>query len=263
MAIPCEPPLCIFHLDYVDLCRWRDSESQYQAGFLRLLDGIASALCGEKRYRNWHHQLNPWDFAAYLNQKRRNFTGREWLFDEIDAWRVGSNERALLITGDPGVGKSAVVAQLVHLNPDGQVIAHHCCQADTLATPATVAIRPEHRRRDDRQPPRRIRRPSQRSQRPGGPCPRPIVGEIPGSAFRGRVSSDQLRGSAGSRKEGRGICWSTHSTEALALTDSGMNIVQLLRDTYGPDAHLAADCGDDPEGARSPVSTRGLACKRT
>jgi WD40 repeat protein len=134
MADRCEPPLCIFHLDHVDLCGWRDSDSQYQTGFKRLLDGIAAALKGERRYRSWHHQLNPWDFAAYLSEKRRDFTGREWLFDEIDAWRVSSNERALLITGDPGVGKSAIVAQLVHLNPESQVIAYHCCQADTPAT---------------------------------------------------------------------------------------------------------------------------------
>jgi WD40 repeat protein len=32
-----------------------------------------------------------------------------------------------LITGDPGVGKSAVVAQMVHQDP--RVLAYHCCQA--------------------------------------------------------------------------------------------------------------------------------------
>ncbi len=42
--------------------------------------------------------------------------------------------RALLITGDPGVGKSAIVAQLVHTNPGGQVLAYHCCSADVLET---------------------------------------------------------------------------------------------------------------------------------
>jgi hypothetical protein len=126
-----EPPLAIFHLDYVNLQAWKQSEDQYQAGLRRLLDGIAAALRGEKRYRKWHHQLNPWDFAALLHEKRADFQGREWLFDEIDAWRTAHAERALLITGDPGVGKSALVAQLVVLNPGGQVLAYHCCQADT------------------------------------------------------------------------------------------------------------------------------------
>jgi hypothetical protein len=39
-----------------------------------------------------------------------------------------------LITGEPGIGKSAIVAALVHENPEGQVLAYHCCRADTPAT---------------------------------------------------------------------------------------------------------------------------------
>jgi len=39
-----------------------------------------------------------------------------------------------LITGEPGIGKSAIVAALVNENRDGQVLAYHCCRADTPAT---------------------------------------------------------------------------------------------------------------------------------
>jgi WD40 repeat protein len=74
------------------------------------------------------------DFTAFLEEKRRHFTGRQWLFDEIEAWRSSRAERALLITGDLGAGKSAVAAELVGRNPGGQVLAHHCCRADTPAT---------------------------------------------------------------------------------------------------------------------------------
>jgi hypothetical protein len=135
MAISCEPPLAIFHLDYVDMRRWQESEDQYDAGLSRLLDGIAAARRGEKRYRSWHHQLDPFDFAALLYTKRAGFTGRQWLFDAIDAWRQSPGQgRALLIKGDPGIGKSAIVAELVHRNPDGQVLAYHCCQWDVAQT---------------------------------------------------------------------------------------------------------------------------------
>lgn len=136
MAQTCEPPLAIFHLDYVDLRAWRDSEEQYQAGLQRLFDGLDAALRGEKRYRSWYHLLKPFDFAAFLHSKRQDFTGRQWLFDAIDVWRRQScsAERALLIKGDPGAGKSAFVAQLVHANPGGQVLAYHCCQWDDYAT---------------------------------------------------------------------------------------------------------------------------------
>ena len=129
MAQTCEPPLAIFHLDYIDLRAWQDSDDHYRAGLRRLVDGIHAALRGEKRYRAWHHQLNPFDFASFLYPKRADFCGRQWLFDKLDAWRAASGrERALLIKGDPGVGKSAIVAELVHRNPDGQVLAYHCCQ---------------------------------------------------------------------------------------------------------------------------------------
>ena len=78
--------------------------------------------------------LLPWDFAPFLEEKCRDFTGRQWLFDEIDAWRSCQQEPALLITGDPGAGKSAIVAQLWKVNPGRQVLAVHCCQHDTKET---------------------------------------------------------------------------------------------------------------------------------
>jgi len=76
----------------------------------------------------------PWDFGPFLAAKLKNFTGRQWLFHEIDEWRAVGSEPALLIVGEPGIGKSALVAALVHKNPGGQVLAHHCFRADTPAT---------------------------------------------------------------------------------------------------------------------------------
>jgi hypothetical protein len=136
MVQPCEAPFVIFRLDYVDLCAWRDSPDQYKKGFRRLLDAITAAQRGEPpRYRRWDDRFRPFDFASFLHDRRRDFCGRQWLFDEIEAWRTDpTRPRALLITGDPGIGKSAIVAQLVHLNPGGQVLAYHCCRADTPET---------------------------------------------------------------------------------------------------------------------------------
>jgi len=134
MAGPCDPPFCIFRLDYVDMTSWTTSEAAYRAGLDCILEAIAAALRGEVRYRSWVHNLQPFDFASFLHEKRRDFCGRQWLFDEIDAWRTSPSERALLITGEPGMGKSAIVAELVHRNPGGQVLAYHCCQADTAET---------------------------------------------------------------------------------------------------------------------------------
>ena len=134
MAVRCDPPFCIFRLDYVDMTSWTANEANYQAGLQRILTAVTEALHGEVRYHSWEHNLQPLDFASFLHEKRRDFCGRQWLFDEIDAWRLARSERALLITGDPGTGKSAIVAELVHRNPGGQVLAYHCCQADVAET---------------------------------------------------------------------------------------------------------------------------------
>jgi hypothetical protein len=136
MAIPCPPPFIIFRLDYLDLQAWKESDDQYQQGLRRLIESIEAGLRGEPpRYRLWEDRLQPFDFASYLHDKRRDFSGRQWLFDQIDAWRAASaGERALLLTGDPGIGKSAIVAQLALLNPGGQVLASHCCRANTPET---------------------------------------------------------------------------------------------------------------------------------
>lgn len=135
MAIACEPPFCIFRLDYVDLCAWRDSEDRYTAGLHRLIASVSDAKEGRVRYRSYIHNLKPLDgvFAPYLVEKRRHFHGRRWLLDRIERWR-SSDSPIMLITGDPGVGKSALVAELVHHNMGQQVLGYHFCRSDTKET---------------------------------------------------------------------------------------------------------------------------------
>ena len=82
----------------------------------------------------WVDNLRPSDFAGFVRDRREPFVGREWLFAEIEAWRTGGDEPTLLVKGDPGVGKSAALAQLAETNPGGHVLAHHFCRADALET---------------------------------------------------------------------------------------------------------------------------------
>ena len=48
----------------------------------------------------------------------------------------------MLIVGDPGIGKSAFVAEMIHRNPGGQVLAYHVCRADDPETlrPSTFVM---------------------------------------------------------------------------------------------------------------------------
>jgi hypothetical protein len=133
-VVSCEAPFLIFRLHQINFRYWRESETTYQAGLNQICAGLKAALRGETPERSWRPLLEPWDFAPFLLEKRNHFTGRQWLFRDLDEWRRKEAPPALLITGEPGIGKSAIVAALVDENPDGQVLAYHCCRADTPAT---------------------------------------------------------------------------------------------------------------------------------
>jgi WD40 repeat protein/serine/threonine protein kinase/endogenous inhibitor of DNA gyrase (YacG/DUF329 family) len=84
--------------------------------------------------------LEPWDFTPFLVEKIKGFVGREWLFQEIDEWRSHDSPPVLLIVGEPGIGKSAIAAALIHRNIEGQVLAYHCCRTDTPETLAPASF---------------------------------------------------------------------------------------------------------------------------
>jgi WD40 repeat protein/serine/threonine protein kinase len=89
----------------------------------------------DTRNRHWRLLAEPsLDFTPFLVAKLKGFTGRRWLFREIDQWLAKGSQPALLIVGEPGIGKSSIVAALVRENPNGQVLAYHWCRADTPAT---------------------------------------------------------------------------------------------------------------------------------
>ena len=130
MAIACEPPWTLYRLEFIDMQGWEQSEARYQQALEQLLDAIELAKQGKQALRGFVLKLEPDEYlAAFLDDKRQKFTGRKWLFAEIERWRDTTNEPTLVITGDPGAGKSALVAELVHRNPGGQVVAYHCCLA--------------------------------------------------------------------------------------------------------------------------------------
>jgi tetratricopeptide (TPR) repeat protein len=69
---------------------------------------------------------SPLDFAPEIARYSYDFTGREWIKKEIDAWIQHSSKRAFIIVGDPGVGKSAISAKLSQIYQD-QVLGIHFC----------------------------------------------------------------------------------------------------------------------------------------
>jgi hypothetical protein len=72
-------------------------------------------------------------WADYIADRTRDFVGREWVFAEIDAWLTDPDvPRFFIITGEPGIGKTAIAARLIQIR---DLDAHHFCiarQADTI-----------------------------------------------------------------------------------------------------------------------------------
>ncbi|HUX76475.1 MAG TPA: hypothetical protein VMY40_07555 [Anaerolineae bacterium] len=73
------------------------------------------------------------DFSAYVADRTRDFTGRGWVFAEIDDWLADpAAPPYFVITGEPGIGKTAIAARLTQVRDPAAV--HFCIarQADTV-----------------------------------------------------------------------------------------------------------------------------------
>ncbi len=79
---------------------------------------------GEVVQRQWrHYQNNPAELArirrlirnfdGYIDDKTRNFVGRQFVFDAIQQFVEANSSGYFIIRGDPGIGKTALMAQLV------------------------------------------------------------------------------------------------------------------------------------------------------
>jgi WD40 repeat protein/serine/threonine protein kinase/endogenous inhibitor of DNA gyrase (YacG/DUF329 family) len=114
---------------------WKATKARSRSSSLKLRSKVFPAKGGGPL-----QMLEPWDFTPFLLEKIKGFVGREWLFEEIEEWRSHDSTPVLLIVGEPGIGKSAIAAALVHRNIEGQVLAYHCCRTDTPETLAPASF---------------------------------------------------------------------------------------------------------------------------
>lgn len=133
-------PVGIDRLNWTDLSQWRD-----------IRDGRLPGICWAGWYETKLHNLieklecectsfaeetrvlrlalQPQSFQSQIAQHVPGFIGREWLFDAYHHWLDNQRESRLFwIKGGPGVGKSAIAANLAH-RERGTVIASWFCNS--------------------------------------------------------------------------------------------------------------------------------------
>ena len=81
-----------------------------------------------------HFNFQQFEFSSHLAFKREGFVGRKWFFLELDnIFETDRNTAGVLITGEPGSGKSALMSQLI-CSPHSSLLIHqniigyHLCE---------------------------------------------------------------------------------------------------------------------------------------
>jgi tetratricopeptide (TPR) repeat protein len=131
-------PITIRHLQWPDLSQWaaiRDGEVPgiewnrwYEERLLSLIEkieGDATQFADETRVLE--RILNPITAESKITQHVPNFVGREWIFDAYREWvDLQPDSRLFWIKALPGVGKSAIAANLIHRERSAIVAGWFC-----------------------------------------------------------------------------------------------------------------------------------------
>ena len=78
-------------------------------------------------------ELKYFDFSDFINSSNAEFIGRQWLYQEMESvLEYTNNERGVLITGNPGSGKSAFLSHLLCSRTSsplihGRILGYHFC----------------------------------------------------------------------------------------------------------------------------------------
>ena len=73
-------------------------------------------------------------FDNLIERLTRNFIGRNWVFKDIEDWLEKNEDRFFLLTGDTGVGKSAIAARFIQKIRQNTITAYHFCRDRDVET---------------------------------------------------------------------------------------------------------------------------------
>ena len=132
------PPFLIIKYRRIDWLDW-DEPRSYQRGLAEILATIDSVLQNDKNL-DPDIAFQATNFTSQLATARDDFTGRAWLFEQLERWLAG-RRRCFLIEGATGHGKTSVVAELVRRNPGGRILAYHFCSPVPVTLDPSAFVR--------------------------------------------------------------------------------------------------------------------------
>ncbi len=96
--------------------------------------GRRSSVAAARRRALPHLQklLLPLSFDAEILEHSSRFVEgtRQWVFDDIERWRIAGVARCQVLLGGPGFGKSAIVSRYCVLHPEAVLAVHLCRHND-------------------------------------------------------------------------------------------------------------------------------------
>ncbi len=132
-------PVIATDRQWADLSNWRDIREAKVAGvewerwyeerlinLIERLEGEATTFADETRALR--QVLSPASFDSRITQHIPGFVGRQWVFDAYRAWLDNPDSRVFWIKAGPGVGKSAIAANLA-ARERSAIVANWFCDA--------------------------------------------------------------------------------------------------------------------------------------
>ncbi|TFH54344.1 MAG: tetratricopeptide repeat protein [Methanothrix sp.] len=131
MVVWSEPPLSIYRIQWLDMkdcVPIQQRAEKYEIKFEQLIEALEyNRLDFEGTQARLIKMLDPLPFDADILIHLPQFTGRQWIFLDIDNWLSDPQaQRIFWIIGKPGVGKTALSAWLCHHRRE--IVAFHFCR---------------------------------------------------------------------------------------------------------------------------------------
>ena len=134
------PPASVCHRQWLDMTSWREKleagEEIFKPWFNEKMSQLFEVIeSPESRFFVGQIEFIKNRLNVYYDMSRQKellsnrFTGRRWLIEQIEEWLDDSSgQRIAILTGEPGIGKSAFAANFSHRNP--RVAAAIFCRYD-------------------------------------------------------------------------------------------------------------------------------------